>query len=997
MNVTFLGSVARYYTDKCADLANLVFICPNKRSTMFLKREFQQRASDAPVFMPRFVPFQAFVARRAPRQTPDHWEALFLLYDVYREILAKRGRKEGAGDFDKFIFWGNMILSDFDDIDRSMADAEAVYTNIYRFNQIRADYLTEEQKEVVRMMWGDTPMTRDVNSFWLHVRPDGTDPREDPRSLGSRFIALWEVLGDLYREFRRRLEARGMATAGMQSRLAAEAVRDTALEEIRAHRERYVFVGLSDIFPAEKVILDRYKEAGVAEFIWDTACADSFGGPTLTPRGLGAVSRLRACYPMPGDYDEATVPDDRNIEVIGVSSAVAQTKVAADIIASLAVEGHLMPDRAIRTAVILPDPSLLLPLLLAIPEEVNALNVTIALPYSQTTFATLLRSVVMMQSRKRMSRGRYAYYFADVIEILAHPHVALIAPHQARKVRDEIDRMTLYNVTTDTLAEKAPELDFIFRKISDPNDMDEVYDYLHGLLAGLDRALRARITVQAAEESVELQSLEALSERLDTMRRLMKDYDLVSGQATLFRIFERLMASGILTVTGTPLQGMQVMGALETRALDFDNIIYLSLNERTFPKRDALKTMIPAALRRGFGLSPIDREETVMNYYFYRSISRASRVWLLHDSRPASKGGGEISRYITQLQFAPPRGVTVLTRTIDLGRHQPQERKFLIEKTPGVMAELAELRRPGSKRFLSASALKDYMRCPLAFYLKYVKGFRAEDVPNDALDAAQTGTLFHRTMQLIFEPYRDVREINAAEVQIIVESGVIDDTLLRVYGEIRPDEAGLDKTRISPEGILVISQVRLQIESMLMAETRTYEPFIYHAGEEGDAHCATTWNVTPGLAVNFKMNIDRIDRCADGSLRFIDYKTGTDELSAASLEQLFNGDHKKQAIFQLMLYREVYSDLRGFTRPIDLRLHSLRDIMRTDCIQELRVGKKGLSDESLRRDFRTALDNLIYSIFDPDTPIIQVADAEKCKFCPFLTMCNRQLEPEKPY
>lgn len=990
MNDKFLRTVARYYKQRETDLAAFTFVCPNKRSAMFLKRCFQQESSGTPVFMPRFAALGAWVARQAPSQVPDRWEALFLLYSAYREVLAERGRQEQAGDFDRFIFWGDIILADFDDIDRSLADPQKIYTNLYKLRSIQADYLTEEQKEVIRLLWGDTPLTREVDTFWLHTGHDGDDD-----APSARFIALWEVLGDLYKVFRAKLAANGLATAGMVTRRAMETTRARGLNEIASDGRKYVFVGLSEIYPAELAILERYRDAGVAEFIWDTAVVDSFRDTAESaPRGIAAVGRLARHLPAPCDFPRLECPPDREITVVGVPSCTGQAKMAAAVVKRLIDEGAIDPADALNTAIVLPATELLTPLMLALPESLQQLNVTMTVPFAHTTFATLLRSVTSMQARIRRRRGQWTFFYADVLEIMAHPHVRIITPQGCEKLRRYIAANSLYNIQAADIIAMTPELEFIFRPVAQPYDMAAVYDYLIGFLGGLDAALRSRLTAGGAESSTELLWLTALRERLETLRRLVDTYGVEMGESTLFMIFERLLQSGMVAVSGAPLKGLQLMGALETRALDFDNIIFMSLNERTFPKRDRLKTMIPAALRRGYGLPAPDRDECAMNYHFYRALSRAHRAWLIYDTRPAAIGGAERSRYIAQILNGPLSAdakVRVSESIVEMSGDDTDRRVISVPKSPAVLRQLSTYLEPHGRK-LSASALKQYMSCPLAFYLKYLSGFRSDDAPSDFLTPADTGDMFHATMEALYEPLRGT-VITDKEISDILNSDRIREILIAEYVKKRPSAAGLPFEELPAEGIIVIAQIELQVRGMLQAEIKDYVPFEYVGGEDVGGKFDGQWSVTPDLTVNFTMKIDRIDRVTPGQpqIRFIDYKTGSDLLTAGNfMENLFNGNHSRQAIFQLLLYREAYADMVDPTAPVKVSIHSLHDIMKSGTIKDIQYKSKPLEDSAeVRGEFRGLLNELITRIFDDSTPFSQADDTGACTYCQFKGMCNR--------
>jgi len=990
-NKKFLEQVADYLVDKAGDMSEVTVVCPNRRSAMFLKRYVQVRLAAAgrgPVLMPRFATMQALAERLGGGGSvvPDRWEALMALYDCYRRLLVERGREQDAGSFDRFAFWGEIILGDFDDIDRSLADASAVYTNLYRLREIRADYLTDGQRRVAAMLWGDGAWSGgdDIERFWMHTGAG--------QQGADRFVALWQVLGELYMAYRALLASRGMATAGMQLRAAVESVLATPLDELRAPgARRYVMAGLSDLCPAEISLLDRLHEAGVATFLWDLAPVPVHGD---VPRAMRAVEALSRRYPMPADVDTHLPRHcERRIDVLGVPSATAQAKIAAERLRELACAGELSGERAISTAVVVPDESLLMPLMLALPENLDALNVTMALPYSTTTFATLLRSITAMQARARQRRGRWTFYYRDVLEILSHPHVRLIGAADADAMRAAIMREGMYNVDADVLAEKSVRLAFIFRPVQKQADANEAYTYTRDLVDGLRRELAECAGMHT--DTVELQMLEAIGLRLDVLHELMGRYRIEMGDTTFFGLFERLLTSGVLTVTGTPLRGLQVMGVLETRALDFDNIIFLSMNERTMPRRDTVRTMIPNALRRGYGLPPVDEAETATSYCFYRAIARARNVTLIYDSRPAGKGAGEVSRYVTQLLYGgAPEGTAVSHSVVDLSGDQPSRRTISVPKTPEVMAELEAFRRPNGLN-LSASALKTYMICPLSFYLKYVKGYRDEDEPTEYMSAAMAGDVFHRAMCTLYKPWRD-REITAEVIDGLLAGDAIRSALLKHMAEVRfgKDEA-IPFDDLPAEARLIVSQLEMQLRGMLEAEKDAYchPSFTYIDGERD---IVRQWTVTDNITVNFRMQIDRIDR-QDNILRFVDYKTGKDDYSVGDdISNLFGANHKKHALFQLLLYCEAYADLVEPGAMIQPALHLLRGIMSEGKIMPLKFARQDMPPyPALKSLFRPLLNDLVTRIFDDTTPFGQPEGTEGCKFCPFLSMCGRNLPTER--
>lgn len=1001
----FLEQVASYYC-KCrenSDLADLIFVLPNKRSAMFLKRYFQIRLSGNVMrcsFMPRFTTFGKFLSRRAALREASNYDKLFTLYHSYTDILREMGREKQIKDFDRFIFWGDMILNDFDEIDMSLADPSKVYKNLEALKEITADYLSETQKEVIRDIWGETPLTSHIDHFWLHTQPGGTDDNDRP--VARKFIALWQVLDRIYKEFTHRLKVKGMATRGQQARMAVKQVETESAESLR--RNHFVFVGLSDLSTAEVHIMKRLKDIGCADFFWDLPPgSDSLLASTPV---MDIINRLASQFPMPADFDIIHASEKPEINVIGVPSAIGQAKQAANLLTKWINDGVMSTNGDIETSIVLPDQSLLLPLILALPPGLQKINVTMSVPMGSTTFATLLRVIIAMQTHLRKRRdGSRTFFFKDVLEVLLHPHVQLIASAEAEKIRTDIRNNRLYNIDVDELNEKYKSLNYIFQPVIDPNDVDSVYHYTIGLINGLKNGIEKTVGTQAFNNSFEIEILDSYAVKIQELYDVIKEYGIEMQESTFFMMLEKSLSSSSLQLNGTPLEGVQIMGVLETRALDFDNIVVLSMNERTFPRRDYVKTMIPNSLRRGYGLQPIERREGFYAYYFFRMISRASHAALFYDSRAGHRGGGEMSRYLTQLFFLHNNG-NVKHLTVANSGLQPDQRVITVAKNQEVLEELSTFTKPGG-RFISASALKAYMACPLSFYLKYVKGLRDDNPPEGYMTAAMLGNIFHYTMKDIYQPYEG-KIINAGVIDSMLDHDKIHAMVMKnIRKEALRDNNQTKSTRLNAEAYLMAASVTLQVEMMLAAEKEKYcqgQGFTYVKGEMdyqangGTAHdienglnIGKQWQITPDLSINFRMMIDRIDRDENGILRFIDYKTGTDYTSIGdNIGNLFTGNHDRNGIFQLMLYCEAYNDMIREGETILPVIHQLRDIASTGRIPDITYNRGKLQPyPAMSAIFRPMLEDVIASIFNKDIPFTQCEDTKGCRFCPFINMCGK--------
>jgi len=982
----FLEQIADWYLSPShpGKIENYVFVFPNRRSGRFLKRYMQQRISGTS-FMPSFVTIGAFVARMAEYPEASHRDCLFELYDAYRETAAASGGSRSVRDFDKFIFWGEIILSDFDEIDRNGVNARELYSNLSKLREISADYLDEEQKQVVREIWGDSAVPDSVGSFWRHI---GADNGED--SMAARFLSLWTMLSDIYESFSQRLRRRGLSSGGMQYRDALRRLRSMGRELIGDNV--YVFVGFNSPSVVETLIFSHLKSLGAAEFFWDTASPfirDSKGAISHENASFAMLERLAARFPMPPGFRLDTIDRWPEIEISGVPSRTAQTKMACELLTKWIGEGCVNADDAIDTAVIMPDESLLMAMLHSLPPELKAVNITMGLPFASTSFAALLRSVISMQMRARKIRGVWRFFHEDILEIVSHPHVRTAAAREGAALRKHILTNNLYTMSSEELSEYAPRLSFIFSAVDDPRHLDGVRGYLSGLTEGLYALLSA---AGGAHASWERDILEYLHSEIEDLAAHVKEHDVEAGEKTYFSLFERALRSITITMAGTPLKGMQIMSVAETRGLDFENIIVLSMNERIFPLRSSAKTMIPNNLRAGYGLPPTDRAEGDASYYFYRLIARAGHVALLYDSRDASSGTGEASRFITQLRYMRTES-KITFRSVNVSANPPEKRVIRVGKTPDTVEKLRRF-KPGGDAFISASALKTYKHCGLKFYLQYVCGFRGEDEVTDYMTSAVYGTILHAAAQNIYNDYRD-RPVNAA-----VLSGLSAHVAERytplveslIHKEYYHREAA-EGTELPVEGQIVRDLMLDFLSAMFAHERKAWCPsatdsFVY---KDGELLVQGPWQIAPELCINFKMYIDRVDSTPEG-LRFIDYKTGGDATECASVAGLFRPDDSRcDAIFQILAYCEAYAAMkqeRGLIRPV---LYTFRTMDADDGIQPIVIGGQQIYDyRDVSEEFMPELRKLVAGIFDDETPFVQAEEGSMtCSYCVFAPMCGR--------
>ena len=1006
----------------------LCVVLPNKRAGIFL-RGYMRRRIDKPALMPRLMTIGAFSSQFNQDNVieADAIEQLFIVYEAYKRVCAQRGIEPMP--FDRFSFWGNMMVSDFDDIDANMADASKVYENLSDLNEINSYYLSEEQIEAVTELWGDRALYTftppDENTFWKHIshiEDDFKDTGEsgDGTSVSKRFVKLWEIMGDIYVEFHKILEEKSMTTPGLSSRRFAQAVRDCDRGDLTF--DRVAFVGFSRLSKSLVLVMKNLRKRGMADFFWDRLGAKL---PALS--GADYIDRYAKAFKMPADFN-APAESDPNVEIVAVPSNFMQTKIIGDRIGQWHKAGIIKERFADNTVIALPDTSLLASVIHALPNTVDPVNITMGLSFRTTPFATLLRSLTSMQMRSRIIHDEPAFFHEDVTQVISHPLVRGLAPAACTAIQEIIVRKNRYNIPAAEIraVKGLGLLECIFVcEGREPWKPKDVLKYINDIADALVQTMEERREegLNVNEKAHEMLVLNTYVAGAESVFEYIDEYGTgYVGRGTLFALFERIMSGQTLNVSGTPVKGLQIMGMLETRALDFDNVIIPSMNEHVYPRRSRMRTLIPQNLRRAYGLTVADDAEREYAYYFFRLLSRARNVTVTYSSASGGMGNGAPSRHLLQLMYLSRIGKLKRTR-LNVPATPSTVYPIVIEKDADVMKRLAAFKdpNPATGRNLSATALKAYRSCPLKFYVHYVLGIGEDDEPTGYMDAATYGSVVHSVLEDLFN-----EQVPEGQSKALIDAKAIErmagegnKLLRRVVAKINDlyfhhPERGDDWFAMPGESKLLAEQMRDYIERILQKEKDTVtkgQPFWFIAAEESlassgrHANCAQ-WRINDNLSVNFRLMIDRHDIMGDGTHRFIDYKTGADKpQTTGGIESLFSSDNDKarDAIFQLLVYCEAYTDITGRQMTIKPALYRLRDAF-------FKTAKPPFDDDAVYVEknmaaiwtnvdgeprapwqpvFREKLEALIEEIFDPEVDFCQTPEKPKnCTYCPLTEICG---------
>ena len=970
---TFLQQVAEtYVSNEFRSLPDCCFVFPNKRSAAFFTHFMQRELAEAGGgIMPAITNITDFVGSFSELTEANRYDQLFTLYDEYRRL------PDVDVDFDRFAFWGEMLLGDFNDIDRYLVDADALFVNIKRLREISANYLTPEQLDVIRRYWGEDRGPETIDRFWNHL------DRKSNSAGHQKFVKLWAVLQPLYHNYRRRLAACGLATSGMLYRNACDMLAPSS--DFNLEYSRYVFVGFNVLSTSEIRIFSRLQAMGRADFYWDM---NSPAFEIDDSRAARFIKRNIREFPSRYPLEEDKLTTMPRIRISGVPSNIGQVKAAGEQISQWVEENQIADtDNAIDTAIVLPDESLFIPMIHSVPESIGTVNVTMGFPMRLSPMAALIRNIVSLQLRSRIKNGERIYFYEDVKTLLASSVITAIDAEGCRRLESLIKSKRLFSIPATLIIDTVPSFRPIFTPDIDDSDCRKVHKYITGLCDLLDK------TVSDGDE-MQKHFIESYRMAADELFSAAERFGITMTDNSFFRFVERAVNSDSVNFIGEPLRGLQIMGVLETRALDFKNIIMLSMNERVFPQRHYSRSFIPDALRYGFGMATIDFQESIFAYYFYRLISRAENVTLIYDAR--SVGGSkssEMSRYLSQLLyfFGNRNNIEHSLYIYDAQRFTPPP--ISVTKDDRIIS-LLDCYRAGGTKNLSASAINTYINCPLNFYLQFVEGLWSDNEITDYMDSSTYGTIFHEVAQNFYKSFQSAPDVPVE----------ITEPMLRPY--LQPENPGLERLITSEinkaynrldgenllqplvgEALIMGKVIHASFRAMLKVDSALC-PFTFVAAEKSECQ---PLKINDNLTINLKMVIDRIDR-VDGKLRFIDYKTGGDRLSATSVESMFKteaNDHPK-AIMQLLLYCHAYNTFHGSDEPIQPLIYKVLDIT-SKGVDPLKISKSPVFDyHDFNEMFLEQFNSKVAEIFDSEVNFTQTPIERNCKFCNFKAICGRE-------
>jgi len=942
------------------DIQSYCFVFPNKRTKFFFRKYYADIYGESHK-APDMREIKNLVQEFTELTEVDNLNLIFILYKVFKEL-----DKKNEYSFDTFYKLGEIILSDFNEIDNWLIDATQIFQNIKDIKEIDAhfDWLTDEQKEVLK-------------SFWINFSVQNYSNEQ------KMFIELWNILPEVYAKFTEILLVQGIAYNGLKNRELSKLIDGGELSEKRY--KKYFFIGFNALNKGETKLLKHFRKADKAEFFWDT---DKYYQDDEKQEAGDFLRKNFEDLYLPKKNLPYNFIKEKQIDLIGVPLDIGQTKILPQILKKYDIKNN-----AAETAIVLADEHLLFPTLSSLPEEIDVINVTMGYPFKMTPLFGLIKQFVNLHVISQKSGGS-SFYHKNVIDILRHPFVKDVEEEISTTIISEIEANNIIYVSSKFLISKNSELlKLLFTNITHENALDI-------FLSRVLNILFVMFGKQKDEEGNLIQSLEneyihRAYVKTKKLREIFRENDIPVSVKLGSELLMQILRTEQIPFEGNAVEGIQIMGVLESRNLDFKNVVIIGMNEGKMPSVSKSPTFISQSMRFAFGMPMIKYQDAVYAYLFYSLIQRAEKVSLIYNSLVNSSNAGELSRFI--LQIKNETNFKINEYQFNQSLSLKEKKDIVIDKSEDVFKILEDyfVRDGKRNRRFSSSAINSYIDCSLQFYFKYIAGFKEAEAVEEEFSPSAFGSILHKALEDIYE------DIRASKQNYIVEKEDIKNIYKKIeeYVEnaFRTIYAKKETYKITGSQIIVKNVIVNYVNTVLKKD-EAYTPFEITSVEDKNNHSTELEVSTKNgkQKVSIFGIIDRVDK-KDGIYRVIDYKTGQQKNTFYSIEELFDASkntrakHVLQTLIYSMIFKDSKADLYVKIRPSIFYVRNMKSKNFSDAIFLKQSKKSFMVDDELTEkllpDFRDNLKLLIEQIFNTDLPFSQTENKKNCDYCSFHDLC----------
>lgn len=954
---TFLHYVAKDIIQKYGNnLSKIAVVFPNKRASLFLNNELA-RLTDKPIWSPAYITISELFRQHSELQTANPLKLVCVLYRVFQKVT---GSNESL---DHFYGWGQLMITDFDDIDKNMADADKVFANLSDYHEFDdVSYLTPEQEEILKRFFSN--FSSEHNS-----------------ELKKRFLNIWSNFREIYHSFNEALAEEGLAYEGQ---LYRKVVEEGCLD---LKYDKYLFVGFNMMQKVEQELCNKLQKEGKAAFYWD------FDKYYLNPKKQGInmssgaghyISQYLEYYPNELDNMDEEIYDNlaKNKDISYVSATT--ENIQARYISKWLLEKERYKAGK-RTAIVLADESLLQTVIHCIPKEVEKVNITTGYPLAQSPITGLVKQLISLQTLGyRKDLDKYRLHWVQIL--LHHPYIKYIS-EKSQEIFDDLNSQKTFYLSKEQLG-KDDNLKLLFSNAysNDDSKLTTNSKLLHWIIDVLRIVGTGIGLAEESNDPLAEESIFRMYTLLNSMVALVDDKELDVDLITLEKLINQVVQSTSIPFHGEPAEGIQIMGVLETRNLDFDHVIVLSCNEGKLPKGINDNSFIPYAIRRAYGLTTIDNKVSIYSYYFHSLLQRAGDITLVYNNATSDGQTGEMSRFMLQLMVESGHKINKLNI---VAQQTPQHSlPEGIKKTPEIMNIINEINR------LSPTAINTYIRCQLRFYYRYLQRIKEPENDDNEMNNAFFGSIFHRVAELFYEPYyRNKQLIQKEDIdRALKNKPLIDACVEQAFREILFKVS--KNTHVEYNGLQLINRQvikdyfikQLKIDQQLCPfRIRGLEKSVYE-----------DFDIKGTRIVKIGGSIDRLDELERPGkqpvIRVVDYKTGTNNsTNVKSLEEVFTDENLKNHTdyyLQAMLYSLIVRDQSKENLPVSPALVFIQKQGTDNADCTLRINKEPIEDIATYSDeYREGLINVVSDIFNPELTLLPTEDINRCASCPYKALC----------
>jgi CRISPR/Cas system-associated exonuclease Cas4 (RecB family) len=945
----FLKEVARHFLKSGLYVPEeTCIVFPNKRAIVYFTRHLSE-LSGMPFWAPQYRTITRLMEELSGLVYADR---VYLDFEIFRLYAELTGSNE---TFDKFYPLTETLLTDFDEIDKYLVNAGDLFRNLASLKDIASDYSYLSGEQVLA-----------IQRFWKTFDP--VKLSEGQKS----FLSLWEVLPLLYERLKESLASKGIAYEGMAYRAVAEKIQKG--QDIAAlNYGKYLFTGFNALNSSERSLFRHLKNSGKAEFFYDYD--DYYVNNDLHEAGKFIRNNLHE-FPPAKQFAHNNMQQEKEIFFLPVPSDTGQARAIPYILDQLGVT----KENSTSTAVVLADEKLLLPVLYSLPENIDEVNVTMGYPVSETSVFSLIDSLAKLEKNSRMtSSGKALFEYAGVQSLMKNP----LLDHLKKENEEAVKRSGSHPAFLKT--EDIPQ--FEAKNLIFENDEihKDAVTYVFRIVEFIIRSFKDDENQGGGQ--VNMSVLLNVYELARYLYKIITDSGIKPGSQVIFKLFLKILRKLKIPFEGEPLAGLQVMGILETRTIDFENVVILSMNEGTLPASPLNISIIPYNLRKGFGMPTSENDDAISAYYFYRLLQKAKNVYLVYNSAANGISTGERSRFMHQILYEFP--VRPKEKSFVFNITQSPAGIISVDRTPAVTGKLRKYLAPDGK-VLSPSAINEYINCPLKFYLKYIAGLPVAAETIEGTDPRMFGNVLHESMKLLYEEYGREEISKEAFEDILKDRKKTDSAVTMAFNRhVFEMQEGDEAVPVTGLDLVVCDIITKYISQIIKFDMQHAPLSIISLEGRFSAEYPVFFNGDEKAAIMLGGIIDRIDYIK-GTIRILDYKTGIEKISFTTIESLFDSMQNKrnEAALQVFIYASVYSRIYPDSR-IEPGLVFVQKSSNKDFSHIIKCGGKGILNFSdIREEFETLLSGTINKIFSHGA-FTQTENKRTCEYCDYRSICHR--------